>query len=115
LRPEGLGFGALDTGSFPARTPTLASHLRRALGGEDRRCSATGSTSYPTPSLRRTHRPVTPTTCPSCRPSPRSPNPRPALGFGWKRWHREWLYGTLGLYQEYRMAYQPRSEAAAPS
>jgi len=40
---------------------------------------------------------------------------RQRQGFGWKRWHREWLYGTLGLFQEYRVAYQPRSEAAAPS
>jgi RNA-directed DNA polymerase len=39
---------------------------------------------------------------------------RQRQGFGWKRWH-QWLYGTLGLYQEYLVAYQPRSEAAAPS
>jgi RNA-directed DNA polymerase len=26
-------------------------------------------------------------------------------GFGWKRWSREWLYGTLGLFHEYRVAY----------
>jgi RNA-directed DNA polymerase len=26
-------------------------------------------------------------------------------GFGWKRWSREWLYGTLGLFDEYRVAY----------
>jgi RNA-directed DNA polymerase len=36
-------------------------------------------------------------------------------GFGWKRWSREWLYGTLGLFHEYRVAYQPSSWAAAPS
>ena len=36
-------------------------------------------------------------------------------GFGWKRWSREWLYGTLGLFHEYRVAYQPPSWAAAPS
>jgi RNA-directed DNA polymerase len=23
-------------------------------------------------------------------------------GFGWKRWSREWLYGTLGLFYGYR-------------
>src|SRR6476620_5081906 len=23
-------------------------------------------------------------------------------GCGWKRWGREWLYGTLGLFSEYR-------------
>jgi len=26
-------------------------------------------------------------------------------GFGWKRWSREWLYGPLGLFDEYRVAY----------
>src|SRR3954451_16445036 len=27
-------------------------------------------------------------------------------GFGWKRWSREWLYGTLGLFAEYRVSYR---------
>ena len=27
-------------------------------------------------------------------------------GFGWKRWSREWLYGTLGLFNEYRVSYR---------
>src|SRR6516225_1845168 len=40
---------------------------------------------------------------------------RQRSGFGWKRWRREWLYGTLGLFQEYRVVYQPRSWAAAPA
>ena len=35
-------------------------------------------------------------------------------GFGWKRWSREWLYGTLGLFCGYRVSYQSAS-AAAPS
>ena len=26
-------------------------------------------------------------------------------GLGWKRWSKAWLYGTLGLFQEYRVAY----------
>ncbi len=26
-------------------------------------------------------------------------------GFGWKRWSREWLYGTLGLFSGYRVSY----------
>ncbi len=26
-------------------------------------------------------------------------------GFGWKRWNRKWLYGTLGLFNEYRVAW----------
>src|SRR5271157_528896 len=33
-------------------------------------------------------------------------------GFGWKRWSSEWLYGTLGLFNEYRVAYQQPSRAA---
>ena len=32
-------------------------------------------------------------------------------GFGWTRWRKEWLYGTLGLFQEYRVVYQPPSWA----
>jgi RNA-directed DNA polymerase len=27
-------------------------------------------------------------------------------GFGWKRWSKEWLYGTLGLFHQYRVSYQ---------
>jgi RNA-directed DNA polymerase len=34
-------------------------------------------------------------------------------GFGWKRWSREWLYGTLGLFQEYRVSHQQPAWAAA--
>ena len=26
-------------------------------------------------------------------------------GFGWKRWNRAWLYGALGLFKDYRVAY----------
>jgi len=26
-------------------------------------------------------------------------------GFGWKRWTKAWLYGTLGLFAEYRVAH----------
>jgi RNA-directed DNA polymerase len=26
-------------------------------------------------------------------------------GFGWKRWRKEWLYGMLGLFNEYRVSY----------
>ena len=36
-------------------------------------------------------------------------------GFGWKRWSREWLYGTLGLFYEYRVSHPQSSSAAAPS
>ena len=35
-------------------------------------------------------------------------------GFGWKRWSREWLYGTLGLFSEYRVSYIPSNSAVAP-
>ena len=35
-------------------------------------------------------------------------------GFGWKRWSREWLYGTLGLFSEYRVSYLPSISAVAP-
>jgi RNA-directed DNA polymerase len=34
-------------------------------------------------------------------------------GFGWKRWSREWLYGTLGLFSEYRVSYRPSNSAVA--
>ena len=36
-------------------------------------------------------------------------------GFGWKRWSREWLYGTLGLFYGYRVSHPQSSSAAAPS
>jgi hypothetical protein len=39
---------------------------------------------------------------------------RQRQGFGWKRWRKEWLHGTLGLFHEYRVVYQPRAWAAAP-
>jgi RNA-directed DNA polymerase len=35
-------------------------------------------------------------------------------GFGWKRWSREWLYGTMGLFSEYRVSYLPSISAVAP-
>jgi RNA-directed DNA polymerase len=35
-------------------------------------------------------------------------------GFGWKRWSREWLYGTLGLFAEYRVSYRSSNPAVAP-
>jgi RNA-directed DNA polymerase len=38
---------------------------------------------------------------------------RQRQGFGWKRWSREWLYETLGLFSGYRVSYQP-SLAVAP-
>jgi hypothetical protein len=28
---------------------------------------------------------------------------RKRRGFGWKRWSSRWLYGELGLYDEYRV------------
>jgi len=38
---------------------------------------------------------------------------RQRQGFGWKRWSSEGLYGTLGLFNEYRVAYQRTSSSAA--
>jgi RNA-directed DNA polymerase len=35
-------------------------------------------------------------------------------GLGWKRWSREWLYGTLGLFSEYRVSYRCSDLAVAP-
>ena len=41
---------------------------------------------------------------------------RQAQGFGWKRWSRDWLYRTLGLYGDYRIRYYPGPKARpAPS
>jgi RNA-directed DNA polymerase len=40
---------------------------------------------------------------------------RQRQGFGWKRWRKEWLYGTLGLFQEYRVVHQQPSWAVLPS
>ncbi len=36
-------------------------------------------------------------------------------GFGWKRWSRQWLYETLGLFNDYRVRYQRPSPKVAPS
>jgi RNA-directed DNA polymerase len=33
-------------------------------------------------------------------------------GMGWKRWSREWIYGTLGLFNDYRVGRQPIPKAA---
>jgi RNA-directed DNA polymerase len=38
---------------------------------------------------------------------------RQRRGFGWKRWSRRWLYDTLGVFQDYRVRYQPRTVAPA--
>jgi RNA-directed DNA polymerase len=35
-------------------------------------------------------------------------------GFGWKRWSREWLYATLGLFSEYRVCHEQSISAVAP-
>ena len=35
-------------------------------------------------------------------------------GFGWKRWSREWLYGTLGPFKGYRVAYRGSDSAVVP-
>ena len=39
---------------------------------------------------------------------------RQRQGFGWKRWSRAWLYQTLGLFNEYRVAYRQSCTVVAP-
>ena len=39
---------------------------------------------------------------------------RQCHGFRWKRWSRAWLYQTLGLFDEYRVAYRQSCTAGAP-
>lgn len=34
---------------------------------------------------------------------------RKRAGFGWKRWSRDWLYTTLGLFKDYRVQYWARA------
>jgi RNA-directed DNA polymerase len=34
-------------------------------------------------------------------------------GFGWKRWRTPWLYNTLGLFNDYRVRWQPDGRKAA--
>jgi RNA-directed DNA polymerase len=38
-------------------------------------------------------------------------------GMGWKRWSREWIYGTLGLFNDYRVGRQslPKAAPAPPA
>jgi RNA-directed DNA polymerase len=38
---------------------------------------------------------------------------RQRRGFGWKRWSRQWLYESLGVFHDYRVCYQPRIVAPA--
>jgi RNA-directed DNA polymerase len=40
---------------------------------------------------------------------------RQRRGFGWKRWSREWLYDTLGLFKEYRVQWRAVSPKAVPA
>jgi RNA-directed DNA polymerase len=35
-------------------------------------------------------------------------------GFGWKRWSREWLYATFGLYADYRVKWASALPKAVP-
>ena len=35
-------------------------------------------------------------------------------GFGWKRWSRQWLYESLGLYADYRVNYRKSLLKVAP-
>jgi RNA-directed DNA polymerase len=38
---------------------------------------------------------------------------RQRRGFGWKRWSRQCLYETLGVFRDYRVRYRPRTVAPA--
>jgi RNA-directed DNA polymerase len=40
---------------------------------------------------------------------------RQRRGFGWKRWSTRWLYGELGLFNEYRVTWPGASPKAAPA
>jgi RNA-directed DNA polymerase len=40
---------------------------------------------------------------------------RKRKGFGWKRWNREWLYKTLGLFHDYHPRYYETSPKVAPA
>jgi RNA-directed DNA polymerase len=40
---------------------------------------------------------------------------RKRKGFGWKRWSREWLYGTLGLFNDYRVPRDQSPSKALPN
>ena len=40
---------------------------------------------------------------------------RKRRGFRWKRWSRAWLYGTLGLYNGYRVHYFEPTPTALPT
>ena len=35
-------------------------------------------------------------------------------GFGWKRWSREWIYTTLGLFNGYRVSWQTTLGGSPP-
>ena len=37
---------------------------------------------------------------------------RKRQGFGWKRWSSQWLYEAIGLFDGYRVTYQPSAKAA---
>ena len=40
---------------------------------------------------------------------------RQRQGFGWKRWSRQWIYETLGLFSDYRVRYLASSPTVAPA
>jgi len=40
---------------------------------------------------------------------------RQRRGFGWKRWSKQWLYDTLGLYNEYRVRWYRPPPKASPA
>jgi group II intron maturase len=40
---------------------------------------------------------------------------RQRQGFGWKRWSKQWLYGELGLFHDYRVRHPHALPKAAPA
>ena len=37
---------------------------------------------------------------------------RQQKGFGWKRWSSEWIYRTLGLFDDYKIRYLPQTKVS---
>jgi RNA-directed DNA polymerase len=40
---------------------------------------------------------------------------RQRRGFGWKRWSNEWIYGVLGLFDDYKLKQSWRTQESTPN
>ena len=107
---EADGAAAEAQGGLPA----LPVPARRA-GDRPRstRCCAAGSTTSPS----ATPVGASPTSATGWRQKVRRHlmRARNRPGLGWKRWSRRWLYGTLGLYGDYRVQYRRAPPKALPT